>query len=67
MVMDVDPTHVLNALDQGALHQGGDLITFGTMAALDEMGLSAPEDIAFIGFDDILAAASFRPPLTTVH
>jgi len=44
-----------------------DLIAFGAMAALDEVGLDVPEDIAFVGFDDIPAAASFRPPLTTVR
>ena len=46
-----------------------DLIAFGAMAVLDEdeVGLRIPEDIAFVGFDDIPAAASFRPPLTTVR
>jgi len=29
--------------------------------------LISPEDIAFVGFDGIPAAASFRPPLTTVR
>jgi LacI family transcriptional regulator len=44
-----------------------DLVAFGAMAVLDEVGLRVPEDIAFIGFDDIPAAANFRPPLTTMR
>ena len=37
------------------------------MCSSDLVGLRIPEDIAFVGFDDVPAAASFRPPLTTVH
>jgi LacI family transcriptional regulator len=44
-----------------------DRIAFGAMAVLDRAGLRVPEDVAFVGFDDIPAAASFRPPLTTIH
>ena len=52
-----------------ALFAAADLLAFGAMAVLDENGtkLRIPEDIAFVGFDDIPAAASFRPPLTTVR
>jgi LacI family transcriptional regulator len=52
-----------------ALFAGDDLIAFGAMSVLDEdrVGLRVPEDMAFVGFDDIPAAASFRPPLTTVR
>jgi LacI family transcriptional regulator len=52
-----------------AIFASDDLIAFGAMAVLDEEGaeLRVPEDIAFVGYDDIPAAASFRPPLTTVH
>jgi LacI family transcriptional regulator len=50
-----------------AVFAASDRIAFGAMAALDQAGLRVPEDVAFVGFDDIPAAASFRPPLTTVH
>jgi len=52
-----------------ALFAADDLLAFGAMAVIDEngRGLRVPEDVAFVGFDDIPAAASFRPPLTTVR
>ncbi len=52
-----------------ALFAADDLLAFGAIAALDEneSKLRIPEDIAIIGFDDIPAAATFRPPLTTVR
>ena len=43
-----------------------DLIAIGAMRALEERGLSVPSDVAITGFDDIPAAVSTRPPLTTV-
>ena len=50
-----------------AVFAASDLIAFGAMAVLDQVGLRVPEDVAFVGFDGIPAAASFRPPLTTVR
>jgi LacI family transcriptional regulator len=50
-----------------AVFAASDRIAFGAMAVLDEVRLRIPEDVAFVGFDDIPAAASFRPPLTTVR
>ncbi|CAM4272459.1 LacI family DNA-binding transcriptional regulator [Deinococcus marmoris] len=32
-----------------------------------EAGLNIPQDLAFAGFDDILPAAHFRPPLSTLR
>ncbi len=37
------------------------------MHAAQERGLQVPRDIAFVGFDDIAAAALARPPLTTLR
>jgi len=37
------------------------------MHAAQERGLKVPQDLAFVGFDDITAAAMSRPPLTTLR
>ena len=43
-----------------------DLIAIGAIRGLTEAGLRVPEDVAVTGFDDILAAGFYNPPLTTV-
>jgi LacI family transcriptional regulator len=43
-----------------------DLVAFGATLALYELGLTPGQDISVIGFDDIEAAASWRPPLSTM-
>jgi DNA-binding LacI/PurR family transcriptional regulator len=52
------PTAILASSDQLAL---------GVIAWATERGLCVPEDVSVVGFDDIPAAASANPPLTTVH
>ena len=37
------------------------------MRAMHELGRSIPEDVSIVGFDDLDEAASFWPPLTTIH
>jgi DNA-binding LacI/PurR family transcriptional regulator len=37
------------------------------MHACLEAGLKVPHDIAIIGFDDISAATTSNPPLSTIH
>jgi DNA-binding LacI/PurR family transcriptional regulator len=49
-----------------AIVAASDLIAIGAMRALADRDLKVPDDIAVTGFDDIPAAASTRPPLTTV-
>jgi LacI family transcriptional regulator len=49
-----------------ALFAFGDLLTFGAMQAIREEGLSIPEDISLITFDDIDFAPFLKCPLTSV-
>jgi LacI family transcriptional regulator, repressor for deo operon, udp, cdd, tsx, nupC, and nupG len=44
-----------------------DLSALWAMQVCLEAGLRVPEDIAFVGFDDIHASAHANPPLTTVQ
>ena len=43
-----------------------DDMAIGALRAIHEHGLSVPEDVAVVGFDDIEYAAHTTPPLTTV-
>jgi DNA-binding LacI/PurR family transcriptional regulator/anti-anti-sigma regulatory factor len=51
-------TAVAVATDESAL---------GVLAAAQAAGLRVPEDLAVVGFDDIILAHSATPPLTTVR
>ncbi len=42
------------------------LMTVGGLQAIAEAGLSVPDDIAVVGFDDANWATALRPPLTVV-
>ncbi|RED53163.1 LacI family DNA-binding transcriptional regulator [Cohnella lupini] len=44
-----------------------DLSAVGALDAIHDAGLSVPEDISVIGFDDIEIASVIRPALTTVR
>ncbi|MBN1893742.1 substrate-binding domain-containing protein [bacterium] len=44
----------------------GDDCAIGLMKAAMGRGIRIPDDIAVVGFDDILAARVFHPPLTTL-
>ncbi len=50
-----------------AVFVASDAMAFAAMRAIHEAGLCIPEDIAVVGFDDIPAAATSKPPLTTVR
>ncbi|MGQ4336115.1 LacI family DNA-binding transcriptional regulator [Streptomyces hayashii] len=52
------PTAVFTANDMQAL---------GVYQAARELGLSIPQDLSVVGFDDVPAVAWVDPPLTTVH
>ncbi len=44
-----------------------DLIAFGVIKAVREMGLQVPRDISVIGYDDIALCSYFEPRLTTIR
>ncbi|MCR5670351.1 MAG: LacI family transcriptional regulator [Butyrivibrio sp.] len=44
-----------------------DLYAVTLMAALSDRGISVPDDISIVGFDDDMLAKLHRPALTTVH
>lgn len=58
-------------LEQGAhftaVFAANDQMALGAMRALREHGLSVPEDVSIVGFDDVPEAAFFEPPLTTIQ
>jgi LacI family transcriptional regulator len=44
-----------------------DILAIGVYAKFEELGISIPDDISVVGFDDILMARLLRPKLTTVQ
>ncbi|CAM4043135.1 LacI family DNA-binding transcriptional regulator [Helcobacillus massiliensis] len=58
-------------ITEGALPEAvfcaNDLIAIGVAAGLKDAGISIPEDISIVGFDDIPSAPYQRPALTTVR
>lgn len=50
-----------------AIFYGNDEMAVGGMKAFLESGISVPEDISVIGFDDIQLAEYVNPPLTTIR
>lgn len=53
--------------DTDALICFNDLVAAGAMRACAATGRTIPGDVAIMGHDDILFAAMFRPPLTTLR
>ncbi len=49
-----------------AVFCGNDMIAFGVMKKLKEVGIKIPEDVGVIGFDDIYVSSMMEPALTTV-
>lgn len=50
-----------------AIFAANDLCAEGAMRAIRAAGLSVPDDIAVVGYDDTWFATLTQPPLTTVH
>lgn len=58
LALDVPPTGVF---------AGNDEMAFGAVRTARAHGLSVPEDLSMVGFDDQTTAAFYNPPLTTIH
>lgn len=43
-----------------------DLMALGVLNTLDEMGISVPEDISIVSFNNVMVSEMSRPPLTSV-
>jgi len=50
-----------------AIFAGNDEMAIGAIRAMQEENMKVPDDIAIVGFDDIMLAAYVQPPLTTVR
>ncbi len=50
-----------------AVFAGNDEMALGLLLALAESGITVPDDVSVVGFDDIPGAAFFSPRLTTVR
>ena len=50
-----------------AIAAGNDMLAVGCYGALDDAGLSCPDDISVVGFNDMPFIDRLRPPLTTIR
>lgn len=50
-----------------AIFAGNDQMAYGIRLGLYRRGLRVPEDVALVGFDDLIGSAYTTPPLTTVR
>ena len=50
-----------------AIFASSDEMAYGVLTAAEEYGLSVPQDVALVGFDDDPPSAHTRPALTTVR
>jgi LacI family transcriptional regulator len=59
--------HALLSHRPDGIYVANHLMTIGLLKAVDEMGLSCPEDFGLVSFDDYPWLGVFRPRLTTVE
>ncbi|GAB4564701.1 MAG: hypothetical protein Kow0047_14650 [Anaerolineae bacterium] len=53
--------------DVSAVVGANDLVALAAMRTAQQMGKRVPEDISFVGFDDIAPSRHVTPPLTTME
>jgi DNA-binding LacI/PurR family transcriptional regulator len=53
--------------DVTAIFAANDVMAFGVAHAAIDRGLSIPEDLSLIGFDNLQFSVIAHPPLTTIH
>ncbi len=59
---------ILNITDKPtAIFCSSDAMAIGVIRAANELGLTVPQDLSVMGFDDISIAEAFLPALTTVQ
>lgn len=56
-----------NDIEFDAVFAANDLMAFGSMKVLKQVGFSLPEDVAVVGFDNSPSATYTTPTLTTVR
>jgi len=59
--------HLLAESPPDAIVACHDLVALGAMKAAQDQGFEIGDDIAIVGFGDILLAEYSQPPLTTIH
>lgn len=70
-----DPAHGYEAVKQlmreepsiTAIFTLNDILAFGAMKGLAELGIRIPKDVSLVGFDDLKLSEFMVPPLTTVR
>lgn len=63
-----DAVEVLLSLEHPptAMVVADDLMALGVLNKLDEMGITVPQDVSIVSFNNVLIAEMARPPLTSV-
>ena len=61
ITLDLEANHIT------AILAGNDDLAIGLMHAFADRGISVPEDVSVMGYDDVSHAAFLNPPLTTMR
>jgi LacI family transcriptional regulator len=72
LTVDVAETATHELFDRPGPHPDGilcvnDIVALGALQALRARGISVPDDVAVVGYDDVMFAAMLATPLTSVR